>query len=67
MTLSTARKVAKATRWATEAALLLLASMALAFVLLLTLDPACGPDGNSQRACQEELHRDVAALFTGHR
>ena len=43
-----------------------LALMAYLGVVLMTamVDPACGADGHSQRACLAEIHSDLLSLFT---
>lgn len=43
---------------------LVLAGAAAAVLVLAMLDPACGPDGDSQRAWMAELAHDVINIFT---
>lgn len=38
----------------------------LAIVLMVGMvDPGCGPDGDSQRACIEEINADLLRLVSG--
>lgn len=48
----------------TVGALVALAIMSVlgTMMLVMFLDPACGPDGYSQTACMKEMAHDVAAL-----
>ncbi len=40
------------------------ASAAAAVLVVALLDPACGPDGDSQRTWMAELANDVVNIFT---
>lgn len=41
------------------AVVMLAVGAAIGLLLILTVDPACGPDGDSQRECAAELARDL--------
>lgn len=51
-------------KWLGGAVIYLLCGIAGTVLVMAMLDPACGSDGNSQKAWLRELQRDVVAAFT---